>query len=109
MADFGGGKRLTEQVHASFPLFVPNHGQAFDMAEMPDVELNVFPDCIRLPTIKSPHFKDNPDKAVLLDQPIDDARKVEVVLFCEFAAGMKGNYMIIQFLMLFNSHGNVSF
>lgn len=103
IADFGTGKRLAEQAHTSFPLFVPNHGQPFDMAEMPDIEFNVFPDCVRFPTIKSLHFKDNPGKALLLDQSFEDVCKVVVVLFCQFTSRMNGRDVIIQFLILLNT------
>jgi len=48
------------------------------MAKMSDIEFNVSPDCLRLPTMKSLHFKDNLDEAMLLDQVVDDTGKAVV-------------------------------
>ena len=53
--------------------------------------------------MKSLHFKDNPGKALLLDQSFEDVCKVVVVLFCQFTSRMNGRDVIIQFLILLNT------
>ena len=85
VANLGRGEWLAERGHSLFPLRFTHHRQPLDIAEVLDVELDVFPQCTRFPAVEIVHLQQDANFFELGDEALDQRHEVFVVGLRELA------------------------
>jgi hypothetical protein len=85
VSDRRSGKWLAEYRHSMFPRLFAHQSEAFDVAEVFQIELDVLPEGASGPALEIVHLNEYPQFAMIFDQALNLRHEMFVVLFGEFA------------------------
>jgi hypothetical protein len=97
-------ERLAEGRHALLPLLFPDHREPFDVGEVFNVELDVFPQRAGFPAVKAGHVEKDSQFSVPPDESLELGHEMPVICFCQLPADVNDENLAVILFVELNGH-----
>jgi hypothetical protein len=97
-------ERFAEGRHAVVPFLFPNHREPFDVGEVPNVELDVFPHSAGIPAVETGHIEQHAQFSVLPKESLELRHKVLVIRSYQLPADVNDENLSAVLFIELNAH-----